>query len=803
VNTLDPARARRANDILDALLEAPAAERDALIDRECGSDEGLRTLVRRLLGHAGDTTSTLHPDRAWRRMLGDVFGADGPIDPLRAGGWRLVRRLGLGGSAEVHLGERVVDGVTQQVAIKFLHADAAGGAMLARFRQEQQILARLSHPAIGKIHDIGLADGGRPYFVMEYVDGAPIDVWCDERRLDLHARLALFVQVADAVAYAHRALVVHRDIKPGNVLIDAAGHPKLVDFGIAKRLDEATADALTEPGGAPVTLGYASPEQLRGDPVGITSDVYQLGMLLYVLAVGLRPTAPRGLGRDEALTLASAVAPLPSERLRRLVLDAGEAADAIAASRRADTRRLLQQVSGDLDRIVARAIAVDADARYPSASHLADDVRNLLAGRPVRARGGGWRYVLGKAMRRHPAAFALGGLLLASLFAFTIIVTRIAFDLDQAHRTAIAQGQLSDRVLEHVISSLRELEPELSGFDGSIVLQALDRAARAPAAQFGTDALTRAQLHLTLARGYETLWAIDEADAQYAAAATLMPSLEGDTRRRLEAQLALGQGRIARVSGRADDAATAFHRALALSEDDPDSRATRATARSGLAALAHARGERDAAITLYRRALADSQAVHGSEHPTPIGLRLNIVLTLLGDEGQSSEADIAQAQSLLVPLAADARRALGDEATLTAMAQLLLGRTHCYRRQFSDCVRVLADELPDASRVLGEQSLQVLKATSELGLARFRLGERDAGLQLLRTASERFDARWNRARRHDARHEFAINLAIAHVLAGSDDDAVGVLEEQQVDRALIAETAELAPLLERLDSGDG
>jgi serine/threonine-protein kinase len=794
---MDAGTAHRANAILEQLLAQPASRRAALVETLCAGDAPLRALVQRLLAHADgereeptwDASGALHAalDALFQRAPEDAGVS-------RAGPFRLLQRLGSGGSAEVFLGERDVDGVVQRVAVKFLRSDAASPAMQARFRQEQRILASLSHPGIASILDLGVSEDGRAYFVMEYVDGEPIDAWCDRRALDLRERLDLFVQVADAVAHAHRALVVHRDIKPGNVLVDADGRPRLLDFGIAKVLDAGSDLALTEPGGAPATLGYASPEQLRGDPVGITSDVYQLGMLLYVLLAGVRPSAPRGLGRADALALASAPALAPSQRLRRLRADADAAVADIARHRRSSVRSLLRTLSGDLDRVVARALAPDPEQRYPSAVHLADDVRNVLAGRPVQARPGSAAYRFGKLLRRHRLASALVFALSAGVLAFAVVVAMVALDLEQARRSAVLQGQLSERVLDLVVAELRSLEPQLSGFDGSIVRQALDRVATAPAAQFGEDPQAEVHLRLTLGKGYENLWAVDDAATQYAAAADALSRLPAADRARLEPRVLLAQGRIARIEGRGNDAVAAFRRAIALAADDRGALATVAAARANLGAVLDGRGQRAEAQALYRGAAVDFTRLYGPRHPSTLALGMNVAISLLQDGAQARPADRREARLLLAQLVASASEALGPAATLTLTLQLLHGRALCLDGDTAECERTLATHLPEATRALGAESLQVLRAVSEHGLALVRLGRPEQGLATLQRASQDFVRRWDSQRNHGSRHDFGLNLALGRMLAGRPDAAVEGLLRHGVDPALVRRVPELAPL---------
>ena len=794
---MDAPTAQRANDILEQLLAAQAGERAALADALCNDDPDLRALVGRLLAHADhergeptwDDSSALHA------ALDELFPSPpGERDCCQAGPFRLLKRLGTGGSADVYLGERDVNGVVHQVAVKFLRSEGATPAMQARFRQEQRILAGLSHPGIARILDLGVSDDGRPYFVMEYVDGEAIDAWCDRRALDLRARLALFVQVAEAVAHAHRALVVHRDIKPGNVLVDAEGRPRLLDFGIAKMLDAGGDLPLTEPGGAPATLGYASPEQLRGDPVGITSDVYQLGMLLYVLLAGVRPTAARGLSRGDALALASAPVLPPSSRLRRLSAGSDAAAEDIARHRRQSVRGLLRALSGDLDRVVARALAPDPEQRYPSAMHLAEDVRNVLEGQPVQARPAGAGYRFGKLLRRHPVASSLVVALSAGVLAFSVVVAMVALDLEQSRRSAVLQGQLSERVLDLVVAELRALEPQLSGFDGSIVRHALDKVAAAPAAQFGADPQAAVHLRLTLGKGYEAVWAVDQAAAQYRAAAEALDRLPARERARLQPRLLVAQGRIARLDGRGEEAEAAFRQAITLAADDADALHTVAAARANLGSVLDARGDRREGLALYREAAADFDRLYGAEHPSSLGLGMNMALNLLQDGAQSSAADRSEALALLARLVPSAGSALGPEASLTLTLRLLQARAYCHDGAFARCEQALVAALPQATRVLGEESLQVLRATSELGIALVRQGRLQTGLDILGRASEQFNQRWNAHRRHGSRHDFGTNLALGQLLAGDREAALASLLRHGVNPDVARRVPELSTL---------
>jgi len=320
----------------------------------------------------------------------------------RLGPYRLIAELGRGGMGAVFLAERADAQYEKRVAIKLVKPGMDTDAVLGQFRRERQILASLEHPHIARFLDGGTTTEGRPYFVMEYIDGQPITAYCEARDLDLAARLGLFRDVCAAVAYAHRRLIVHRDIKPSNILVTSGGEVKLLDFGIARLVqageggDDATAATQRL-----MTPEYASPEQLSGQPVTTLSDVYSLGVVLYELLTGRTPyRVARSTPEAMARTVTDAPPLRPSE---------------VAGGEGGGHDRRRQQLRGDLDTIVLAALHVAADRRYQSVERLSDDLARHLAGQPVLARGDTWRYRTGKFLRRHAGAVAAAALLAITL----------------------------------------------------------------------------------------------------------------------------------------------------------------------------------------------------------------------------------------------------------------------------------------------------------------------------------------------------------------------------------------------------
>ncbi len=354
-------------------LRLPTSEREAWLTAQ--APPALRAELRALLAQAEGETRWPHP----AALLDEGEPAE-----LRLGPWALVERIGQGGMGEVWRARRADGHFDAEVALKLLRVGWGGADLVRRFAQEQQALAQMQHPHIARLLDAGVSPQQRPYFVMELVRGQPIDAAATG--LNERARLALFLQLADAVAHAHRKLVVHRDIKPSNVLVDAEGQVKLLDFGIAKMLDPLLGDsAETQLGQRPYTPAYAAPEQVRGEPVSTATDVYALGVLLYRLLTGLAP-----YGRE---------APTGAEQSQAVLNEAPAATT----------------LTRDLDQVLAKALRKPVDERYASVEALADDLRRYLGGYPVRARPPGRLEAAWKFVRRQPLASGLTALLLASV----------------------------------------------------------------------------------------------------------------------------------------------------------------------------------------------------------------------------------------------------------------------------------------------------------------------------------------------------------------------------------------------------
>src|SRR5512143_1219065 len=415
-----------------AALEQPIDGRDAFVEQACGADAALASQLRALLAHdeqAEDPVTHLVQEAA-SRALGDRDARRAWVG-RRLGAWRIVEHLADGGMGAVFRAERADGQFEQQVAIKLLNPAFVAGQAADRLAAERRILARLEHPHIARLLDGGTTDDGAPYFVMEYVDGTPIDDYCSTHALDTAARLKLFRQVCGAVDAAHRNLVVHRDLKPANILVDRQGQPKLLDFGIAKLVERADA-TLTAADQRVLTPTHASPEQIRGEPVTTSTDVYALGVLLYQLLAGRLPFTGDEKTPASAAELARQVLhsepPPPSAAVmqgRRERIGAARQHDATLTP-----RRLGRELRGDLDNIVMMALRKEPARRYGSVQALDDDIARFLRNQPVHARSNALRYRIGKFVLRHRvglvagAAVLLGAMALVGFYTWQLALER-------------------------------------------------------------------------------------------------------------------------------------------------------------------------------------------------------------------------------------------------------------------------------------------------------------------------------------------------------------------------------------------
>jgi serine/threonine-protein kinase len=796
VPEMTPERWRRIKQILEDVLELPERERVRFLDRACDGDAELLREVASLAeldGRIGELfeTPALAPRPASPATSDPTLDLSVPAaavpgaDPTgrRIGAYRVLRPLDPGGMGEVYLAERC-DAYRQRVAVKVVPRGTANDELIRRFRRERQILADLEHPHIARLLDGGATADGRPYLVMEYVDGEPLDRYCDRRRLPIRARLELFLVVLEAVRHAHQHLVIHRDLKPGNILITAEGAPKLLDFGIAKLLEPEEEgdlrDPPTRPGGGPMTPNYASPEQLLGGPVTTASDVYSLGVLLYQLLTGRRPyDFALGPPREVSRKILHEAPEPPSAVVERTVeaLDAdGELTpvppEAVSRARGTEPGRLRRRLAGDLDAVVLRALAKAPEDRYPSAEALADDLRNHLEYRPVTVRPARWPYLAGKFLRRHRLAFATVTLVLLLIAGFTVAVTVFWQRAVVERRQAEVATWLLDDLLRH-------FGPERS--EGASVSKAafLDDGRRRMERETAPASELREVVAAALALGYQDLGELGAARELLEEAVTIGRQRPGGDDVRLARALDDLGGVLYRL-GEDGEAERLFREALALRHrlhgpgDHPEilsllnnlatvrvRRGEHALAEEGyrevlekkrrltgedssyvrtlnnLAYVLAEQGKVVEAEELYRRGLELRLAFHGGRgHPEVVRSLLSLG-TLLYERGELAEAEALLREVLAFRLEAD-----GEEHPRVATVRHNLGLVLLATGRSREAEELLRQALDVRRATYGEDHPQVANARRSLAMALLARGRPAEGERLARQALETLRRRW-------------------------------------------------------------
>ncbi len=619
----EPVLAVELRELL-TLAESPGLDASGLSPRALA-----QPLWQALFDHASGTGGIESPSPA--APFDDVG-----FDDFRIGVWHALRTLGRGGMGTVYLVERREGGFRQHGAMKLLRAGADSDEFLRRFEQERQILATLNHEGIARLLDGGRDPQGRPYLVMEYVEGEPIDRACDRERLSVDERVTLFVQVAQAVAYAHRNLIAHRDIKPGNIIIGTDGKAKLLDFGIAKALaDEPLGEEpLTRTALRVFTPDYATPEQVYGQPASTATDVYQLGLLLYELLTGQRAQRVADMSQQ---TLENAICRAEPVRPSERVAEDGEAATA----RQTTPSTLRRKLRGDLDNIVLKALRKEPERRYASAIAMVEDLERWRQGRPVRARPETWGYRSGKFVRRHAWAVAASVAIVAMIAGYAVTVTIQANALARERDRAQAEAAKALQVKTLVLRIFEGANPDASGSAQLTARELLDRGWAAIERELGGQPDVQIELMDAVGEAYRELGVYDRAEALFARSLQIARG-EASRQPLLLARALRSRGRVRSDLGDYAGAETDLRDALtryraAFGKDHEDIAATLAD----LARLRDLRGEFAGSETLYRETLAMYRTLHGERH-----LR---VADTLGDLGMilRRQGDYAGAEPLL------------------------------------------------------------------------------------------------------------------------------------------------------------
>ena len=645
---MDNQRYKRILHIFESALELEASEREAYVRGECGEDEELCEEVLSLLAADTDPHSILDGVAVDAVDLPEALRMEGK----RIGPYRVLSRLGTGGMGAVYLAERADGQFEQEVALKLIRRGMDSEVILQRFHGERQILARLQHPNIARLLDGGLSDDGLPYFTMEYVDGEPIDRYCDRKRLGVDERLLLFETVCRAVQYAHRNLVVHRDLKPSNILVTGEGEVKLLDFGIAKVLsDEEEAEGLTRTGSRVMTPGYASPEQVRGEGVTTASDVYSLGVILYELLSGHRPY---GTADSTPQELEQAILTTVPERPSKAAgtTDVDTDAAVVSETRSTQPQQLQRRLSGDLDNICLMALRKEPERRYESAAHMLEDIRRHQQGRPVVARPDTVGYRFGKFVQRNRVAVgaALGVVVLvAALVVF--YTARLTRERDRARLEAAKAAQVS----EFLASLFKVADPSESRGETITAREMLDRGAARIDEELADQPEVQAEMLTVVGDVYRTLGAYDVAGPLLDRALATRLDLYGRTHLGVVAtqnalqQLYYEQGDYERVVAITRDNLELRRRLLGREHRDI------ALSLNDLGWMMFELDSLDQAEKYNREALAMRRHLAGGDKDVDVAESLNNLGLVLYDKGRYEEAEQMLLEALEIR-----RELLGD-----------------------------------------------------------------------------------------------------------------------------------------------
>jgi serine/threonine-protein kinase len=615
-----------------------------------------------------------------------------------AGPYRIEREIGRGGMGAVYLATRADDEYRKRVAVKVIKRGMDTDEIVERFRRERQTLANLDHPNIARLLDGGTTDDGLPYFVMEYVEGRPLDEYC--RTLSLAGRLRLFRTVCGAVQFAHRNLVVHRDLKPDNILVTSDGTPKLLDFGIAKLLRDGSHQTIVEtrPADRMLTLDYASPEQIRGETISTASDVFSLGVMLYELIAGQHP-----FRRDNR----------PSHDVEAAICE----------------EEPPRPAAGDLGLIVLTAIRKEPARRYGAANELDEDLRRYLEGLPVSAHADSVGYRAAKFVRRHKAGVAASAIVALSLVGGLIGVSRQARIAAAERDRASLEADKARRISAVLEQMLRAADPEEDGRDVKVA-SVLDEASKRASTELAHQPDVRAAIHAAIGNTYYSLGLITEAKAQLLEALPLFESQYGAdapetaTARVNLAHVYLEESDYDRAGALLTRTLTALDAARARGQARDD-REVRARVVNGLGLLASRRGATGEAERHYREAYTISRTLYGDNDLRVAELTNNLAVIAQG------RADLDEAERLYREALRIARAIKGDRHPDVATATgSLAGVLHSQRR-LPEARALYEQALALRLELLGEQHPAVTFTEFNLGELLNDQGEHRAALQLL------------------------------------------------------------------------
>jgi serine/threonine protein kinase len=716
------ARWQKIQSLFEEFVDTPPAERAARLASSCKDDAELRISVESLLafdqrtedpllnaiGEAAESLLEEHQDR----LLG-----------TRIGPYRVVSILGHGGMSTVYRGERDDSQYQQTVAIKVLHHATLHPRLRSRLHSERHILATLDHPSIARLIDSGDLQDGTPYLVMEHVDGESIDVYCDSRTLFVRERLELFVQVCGAVQYAHRNLVVHRDIKAGNIFVTGDGIAKLLDFGIAKLLaPESLSHTLpvTRLQERILTPENAAPEQVLGRPITTATDIYSLGVLLYQLLTG---RSPYRLLSYSQLQLERAICMDDPTRPSQMVISKLSGENDADRSRISDRRglspqRLRARLIGDLDAIVAKAMRKEPDRRYPSVEAFADDVNRHLSGRPVLARQGDWRYNTAKFLRRHVLAVVGVAAVILGLTVIAGVTLWQNYRIEQARDATAQERDHAQQVSAFLVDVFSQADPYNAQGREPTARDLLDRGAQKILGNASLQPEVRAQLLESIGLAYRRQGLSDRAVPLLEQAVSIRREEHPFNHHRTAAALA-NLAQALTDGGHLISAEAYLQQALQTSrsgEDTPSRETGDILAQFGQFVL-NAKSDPKAAAKLSTEALNIYRASIGNQNLS-VASALNDLATVALWTGDFALAERYQREAMTIYQATVSRNHPDHAVALATLGYIL-----AQRGKYPEAEQVLNEALEIERNVFGRSDQRVAQIESHLGMLYDRQGD--------------------------------------------------------------------------------
>ncbi len=752
---MDRERWQKIQSLFHDAADLQQSEQRSFLESASANDESLVADVLAMLEQDAKGHSLLDrnlAEIAHETLAHDLSGNDAlpSTIPREFGPYRILKLLGEGGMGVVYLAERIDFGT--QIAIKILRDAWLSPTRREHFSSEQRTLGQLNHPLIARLYDADTLDDGTPWFVMEYVDGVPLTQYCREHRCTLNERLKLFRAVCEAVQYAHSNAVIHRDLKPSNILVKSDGSVRLLDFGIAKQIESLDlagdqTPLVTMTGLRLLTPSYASPEQIRGDHVGIATDVYSLGVILYELLAGQLPFDLSRLTPAEGATAITTQEPAkPSAAARRESLPTSASSDEHAYDPASSYRSLSKSAWADLDVLCLSALHKDPKRRYRTVDALMRDVDHFQNGEPLEARPDTWQYRIGKFVRRNRRAMA------ATAAIFILIVGLVSFftvRLAKARDTALAEAGRTQRIQRFMANLFQGGDAAAGPSDSLRVITIVDRGVQ-EAKALNSDPKVQAELYENLGAIYDKLGKFDQADALLSTALNQRKSLFGSdspevaesltalgllrsdqarlqeaeqlTRQGLEmserrlppnhparAQALRAYGKVLAERGSYDPAIAALNEAVRQQSAPGVAPAELAESLSMLADADYSAGHYDVCNSLYPRILAMRRQIYGERHPL-VADTLGSMAAVQSDLGYYTEAERLDRQSLDIVQAY-----YGSDHPKTANRLTNLAQALTYQHKFDEGVSLLNQALAIEEHIYGAAHPALAETLNELG----------------------------------------------------------------------------------------